>query len=250
MRLTCPNCTAQYEVDDRVIPQNGRDVQCSACGNTWYQYPMEVALQMRAADMDDDEDDDRPVPPPVDGTARNTAPRIDKTVLDVLREEAEREMSERRRSRGDLQTQGDLGLTRPQRSRAAPSRIHGEEDTPPPPPPPDLSDLHGESARQPARKRNVLPDIEELTSTLEPGNDSRAVHNDDTDESAAAQPGGFRNGLSLVALVGMALVAVYLLAPMIASYVPASEGVLITYVGLVNDLRAWVAGMLRGLFGG
>ena len=39
MRLVCPNCGAQYEVDDRVIPESGRDVQCSACGHAWYQMP-------------------------------------------------------------------------------------------------------------------------------------------------------------------------------------------------------------------
>ncbi len=39
MRLVCPNCGAQYEVDDRVIPDSGRDVQCSACGHGWYQMP-------------------------------------------------------------------------------------------------------------------------------------------------------------------------------------------------------------------
>lgn len=37
MRLICPNCSAQYEVDDSVIPETGRDVQCSACGRTWFQ---------------------------------------------------------------------------------------------------------------------------------------------------------------------------------------------------------------------
>jgi predicted Zn finger-like uncharacterized protein len=40
MRLVCPNCGAQYEVDDRVIPDSGRDVQCSACGHAWYQMPL------------------------------------------------------------------------------------------------------------------------------------------------------------------------------------------------------------------
>lgn len=39
MRLVCPNCGAHYEVDDRVIPDSGRDVQCSACGHAWYQMP-------------------------------------------------------------------------------------------------------------------------------------------------------------------------------------------------------------------
>ena len=37
MRLICPNCDAQYEVDDSVIPIDGRDVQCSSCGQTWFQ---------------------------------------------------------------------------------------------------------------------------------------------------------------------------------------------------------------------
>lgn len=37
MRITCPNCGAQYEIDPRVIPDIGRDVQCSNCGHTWFQ---------------------------------------------------------------------------------------------------------------------------------------------------------------------------------------------------------------------
>lgn len=37
MRLSCPNCGAQYEVPIEVIPQDGRDVQCSNCGHTWFQ---------------------------------------------------------------------------------------------------------------------------------------------------------------------------------------------------------------------
>ncbi|MEE2944321.1 MAG: zinc-ribbon domain-containing protein [Pseudomonadota bacterium] len=37
MRLVCPNCDAQYEVPDDVIPPEGRDVQCSNCGSTWFQ---------------------------------------------------------------------------------------------------------------------------------------------------------------------------------------------------------------------
>jgi len=51
MRLICPNCGAQYEVPDSVIPQSGRDVQCSSCGNTWFQrHP----LQADAAEPEDD----------------------------------------------------------------------------------------------------------------------------------------------------------------------------------------------------
>ncbi|MDU8944031.1 zinc-ribbon domain-containing protein [Ovoidimarina sediminis] len=39
MRLICPNCDAQYEVDAAMIPASGRDVQCSNCGRTWFQEP-------------------------------------------------------------------------------------------------------------------------------------------------------------------------------------------------------------------
>ncbi len=39
MRLICPNCGAQYEVPDDVIPTSGRDVQCSSCGHTWLETP-------------------------------------------------------------------------------------------------------------------------------------------------------------------------------------------------------------------
>ncbi|MGV8986194.1 MAG: zinc-ribbon domain-containing protein [Cypionkella sp.] len=37
MRLVCPNCDAEYEVDDTAIPLAGRDVQCSNCGHAWFQ---------------------------------------------------------------------------------------------------------------------------------------------------------------------------------------------------------------------
>ena len=37
MRLICPNCEAQYEVPDNAISMEGRDVQCSSCGHTWFQ---------------------------------------------------------------------------------------------------------------------------------------------------------------------------------------------------------------------
>ncbi|CUK05763.1 family finger-like domain protein [Shimia thalassica] len=46
MRLSCPNCGAQYEVPDDVIPQAGRDVQCSNCGHTWFQGPPEEDVSL------------------------------------------------------------------------------------------------------------------------------------------------------------------------------------------------------------
>ena len=39
MRITCPDCKATYEVGDADIPENGIEVECSACLNRWMQMP-------------------------------------------------------------------------------------------------------------------------------------------------------------------------------------------------------------------
>jgi predicted Zn finger-like uncharacterized protein len=62
MRLICPNCVAQYEVDENVIPPEGRDVQCANCGHNWFQ----DKLQMLSSDDETPSgtgDPDSDVPP-------------------------------------------------------------------------------------------------------------------------------------------------------------------------------------------
>ena len=39
MRITCPNCQATYEVGESDIPEDGIEVECSACLNRWMQMP-------------------------------------------------------------------------------------------------------------------------------------------------------------------------------------------------------------------
>ena len=48
MRLICPRCGAQYEVDDSVVPAAGRDVQCSGCGQTWFQPSLQMIMAEEA----------------------------------------------------------------------------------------------------------------------------------------------------------------------------------------------------------
>lgn len=250
MRLTCPNCNAQYEVDDSVIPRNGRDVQCSACAHTWYQYPMDVTLQMKAAEVDDEEDDvDAPA---TDGSGR-PAPRIDKTVLNVLREEAERELQERRRQRVSLETQGDLGLATPKRSRAGGIRYFGEDKEAPEPPPvlPDTDREDGEAGQATTSRRNQLPDIEELSSTLEPANfETIPIGPAPDDTSDPLQQSAFRQGMTLALLVGAGLIIIYVLAPLIVANVPILDGPLRLYVGAIDSARAALASTLRSVLGG
>jgi predicted Zn finger-like uncharacterized protein len=36
MRLTCPNCGAEYEVPDGLVPEGGKHVQCTDCDTRWF----------------------------------------------------------------------------------------------------------------------------------------------------------------------------------------------------------------------
>ena len=83
MRLVCPNCGAQYEVDDAVIPPNGRDVQCSNCAHSWFQ-PSKAMLDAEAATPEPD-----PVPEDWDAEERESA--ADTPVADATAPEPEPE---------------------------------------------------------------------------------------------------------------------------------------------------------------
>ena len=120
MRITCPNCGAQYEVPDQVIPDEGRDVQCSNCGNTWFQEHPDhtnsgdddrelIAEPSNEPENEPDpqpETDPRPEPEPEpefddeideepahaeEDTPEPQARELDPEVADILREEAELE---------------------------------------------------------------------------------------------------------------------------------------------------------------
>ncbi|MCC5988206.1 MAG: zinc-ribbon domain-containing protein [Pararhodobacter sp.] len=254
MRLSCPNCKAQYEVEDSVIPEGGRDVQCSACGHTWYQYPLSVALQMRAEELE--ETVEEPAAPAALSGLTASHRRLDRSVMDLLREEAEREIRERRNAvaGNGLETQGDLGLpvrpARPQR----PARDTAEDELQDAEAPEEgaaAASDGGDAAAPSQSRRNLLPDIEELSSTLEPRRDTRrsaGMTDSGAPDDPADQRRGLRRGLSVVVIVAGVLLALYLLAPMIAEQVPALEGPMAGYVALVNTLRAqvatWVAQLL------
>ncbi len=40
MRLTCPNCAAEYEIAAHLVPPDGRHVQCTACHTRWFARPV------------------------------------------------------------------------------------------------------------------------------------------------------------------------------------------------------------------
>ena len=255
MRLICPNCDAQYEVDDGAIPQGGRDVQCSNCGHAWFQMPADA---MAEADADLDVPAVPVSPPPLPAKPAEPKPAaaepvaaepvasaqvspgsapapatgpvrrtLDENLLNVLREEAAREAAERRAEAGrGIETQPELGL--PEAGRRPPGPAAVEAPVPGHP-----------VTERPNARRDLLPDIEEINSTLHPGSETRAT--DGTPPPAAVpQRSSFRSGFLSVLLIAVVLVVLYTTAPQISARFPALAGAMTAYVEGVDALRVWL----------
>ena len=281
MRLTCPNCGAQYEIPDDVLPEAGRDVQCSNCGDTWFQQHPDAMTEVEddgahgfatEADPDPDaasapdvqenaptvqpdpQDDSEDVTAAVgavaatvalDKTQDKTRRRLDPEVSSVLRQEAEHEARVRAREAGSLETQTDLGLDdgdveadrRSRESRTRMARLRGEAAPVDSGPAPDHEDI------DPTSRRGLLPDIEEISSSLR--SDEGRPDPDDMEETYPEAPdrsqgGGFRRGFLLVVALAIVLMLLYIFAPQIARAVPALGDVMGEYVEVVNGARIWL----------
>ncbi|WP_083096104.1 zinc-ribbon domain-containing protein [Pseudophaeobacter leonis] len=109
MRLTCPNCGAQYEVPDDVIPDEGRDVQCSNCGDTWFQQT--AGFGQATDDIDAEEQDNDPSVPPAGHEAAPTASRPEAAVPedeDLPAEDAELAAEETEGTEGRERTEAEI----------------------------------------------------------------------------------------------------------------------------------------------
>lgn len=264
MRLICPNCDAQYEVAEDAIPEEGRDVQCSGCGHAWYQLsPAMLEAQegeadpFGAADLvppaftsvpkapapafaapPAPEPEPSPAQPDVQEAAPPAAPAatatrgLDEDALALLREEAEREVQARSREGHRLEVQGDLGLEVPAPSLSARrvAQMRGLD--------------MGNPAQQvdpvvkPNKGRDLLPDIEEINSTLRP--EAGALSGEDgayNGASAIAGRRGFRSGFATMLVLALVVVAVYVAAPRISAEVPALARLMEGYVATVDALR-------------
>lgn len=260
MRLICPNCDAQYEVPDEVVPTEGRDVQCSNCGKTWFQHHVDHesadvaknSAASKATPVDEvqyDEEVSPPPPPPLGQRAEPQRQDLDPAVANILREEAEGEHAARQQRQSDpLESQPDLGLgddmdeesRRAFEARQRMARMRGE---PEPTPQTDAS------AAAMSSRRDLLPDIEEINSTLR-NDEERAV----SDEAPVLEGGttrkrkrGFRRGLTIMLLLFVLLILLYIFAPRIGQAVPQLDPFLNAYVAWVDQLRAWLNGRIQAI---
>lgn len=178
-------------------------------------------------------------------TPAPTAPKkeLDEDVKALLREEAEREAEARRLdaqrdsvrradAEGQMQVQADLGIDATTGAALSPTQrrlamLRGEDPDAPPPEPP-----------RPTARRDLLPDVEEINSTLQP-----AEPRTDLDAEVDALPdltrnrGGFRSGFFLMILLLVIFAAIYVAAPKLSVQFPALADPLATFVATVDSLR-------------
>ena len=276
MRLICPNCSAEYEVDDAAIPDTGRDVQCSNCGHGWFQLPPHVEAEAEAeAEVFDEpepvpvpavasplpgEDDDvEPEPPPPDQSASPRQPRtLDDSVLAVLKEEAEREANARRaEAMRTIETQPDLGLDSAVAGAVAASAAAEREAMARKKPVeviPSAEEIAREAAAEAglppvrATRRGQLPDIEEITSSLRSTGD-RGASAGGAPLDAGPRRSSFGRGFLLMILLALILAVLYLMAPRFSAQVPALKPALDGYVAAVDAARLYLDGLLQNATG-
>ncbi len=262
MRLKCPSCGAQYEVPDDVIPEDGRDVQCSNCGNTWLQTPdssaSPEAIEAEAKAPKDavwhpEVDADIADRPSInqDATPGSSTPPsppkrrgLDPSIADILREEADIEARARRADSGGIEEQPDLGLQEPEdeaakRARQAQERMRKlrGEDT-------EAAAAAAASAavtQRPKSRRDMLPDVEEINQTLRASNERREMRSVQADLEDDDEPtGGFRRGFIYTILLFAVAAALYVYAPQLSESVPQVKAPLDSYVAMVDQGRAWL----------
>lgn len=277
MRLTCPNCGAQYEVPDEVIPAEGRDVQCSNCGDTWFQahpdYPdaahapeigqteteisrgeeeIEASADVGEPEWEDGDSaewaedlrGDGDTPATDASSYREAAQTADKArELSVLREEAAREARLRAEEVGGLESQPDLGLDsatnddgakREQEAQERMARMRGEQPA------------TAKVASDAGSRRGLLPDIEEINSTLRASSDGARGTALGPLREAFEQPveeekkSGFMRGFAIAILIGAGLAVLYSKSQVISQSVPQAAPALEAYVSVVDQGRMWL----------
>ena len=212
-------------------------------------------------------------------TRRELAP----DVRDVLREEAEREAELRRQESRLPEHQDEMPLDAPEdyledgddvrsaignllssaddigdledapRERArddAAARYNGADDGDEALEAQIAAAAAGAGAAAAGSRRDLLPDIEEINSTLR-ATESRSaadpgVSDIDTMVERPRRRTGTRLGFALVILVFAALVGVYANAGRIAEALPQAEPALDGYVTQVNRLRLWIDEIAQG----
>ena len=98
MRLVCPSCKANYEVPRTAVPIGGREVQCASCGHKWFQTRTKKTTDEKPTQLDSISSEDNNIELENNASAQR---KIDPSVINILKEEAKREIEARDRERSN-----------------------------------------------------------------------------------------------------------------------------------------------------
>ena len=250
MRLICPKCDANYEVDAKVIPDGGRDVQCSACSETWFQPKEEGAANVIQAPEVDviptpepiaepvasavAEQPVEPTPPEIVPDTPAQRQKLDKAVIDILRGEATHEEQARAVETSPQDDDDDLiSLIKENTTLGSAETLETDANTGP--------REAGSGTADNNHRADLLPDIDLINSTLHAAPEDGGV----MDETVIApRKSGFRTGFLLMILLMVVATVVYTSAADIIEFWPAGEPYLTTYIAWVDGLRIWVDALM------
>jgi hypothetical protein len=105
---------------------------------------------------------------------------------------------------------------------------------------------------KPQTRREMLPEIEEINSTLRASSEKRSGQSAaiaDTLDDTGARKSGFRSGFVLMLVVAVVLLVAYVMAPKLQQQFPAAAGALQAYVAAVDAARVWLDGALKSAIG-
>ncbi len=177
--------------------------------------------------------------PGAEASGKHMRRAMDPGVRDILREEAERETTARDGDDNTLETQPDLGLDDPGQDETNAlnrrmARLRG-------------TDLPEETEPGAGKRRDLLPDIEEINSSLratsEREAEAPAALESETNTSAQR---GFRTGFGLMMILTAALIGIYAYAEVLAGMMPELRPALSGFVNVANGLRDWLDQVMQG----
>lgn len=171
-------------------------------------------------------------------------PPIDDTVKDILRSEAAREAELRRGESEPVETQSEMPLDDQDRPVAEQADLDDAQNAY------DVYDADT-GTEIGGTRRDLLPDIDELNSTLRDTSDRTAAEADATDidtvEALPQRRRGVRVGFFLTLLVAAACVVVYLNAAQLIEAVPALSDGISVFVAMIDNGRVWLDNLARSL---
>ncbi len=244
MRLICPKCDAQYDISDDVIPDGGRDVQCSSCAHTWFQMDkpkvagrplMQRPTPRPTPAPTTNDDDDGPRHKPVEAPDRKP---LDSSIADILREEAAREKEIRATQEASpppSERQSQSPGERAEETRKRIAAMTGDAAATP------AAVAAAATGAVPGSNLRTMPNIDEINATLRAraqASDTSGLTEDEQQEVVRRR--GFRRGFFLVLLLLAVLIAPYFFVDQITENLPQTEGVMAQYVQTVDQLRIWL----------